>query len=216
MSESKLPGPAEARAALLLDRLGRGRALYRDFTWPGGTLACRLRVHTNSERQLATAAAVRRFVDLGLAKDDAGQIELPAAVGDDFLNEVINQLLWLILEDPTRPIPGDPLGRCERIFESPDQFRDLTTETQRDSVWFVYQDVEMAADPEQTLMTQAELNAVLRLIKKKDASLLRGLGPSTLLRYALTTGPLLEISQTSKSESSSSSSPSTSDSESDG
>lgn len=169
----------EARTQLLIERLGRGKQLYRDFIWPGGKLPCRLRMLSNSEVQLATAGAVKRWADL--------EVELSALIANDFANEVVTQRLWLGLEDPTRPIDGDRFGRCMRLFDTVDEFRDLTTEAERAAVFDEYVDLSEETDPAPGLLDEGTRKRIEEAVKKKDETRLRGFGSSTLRAFLLTT-----------------------------
>jgi hypothetical protein len=171
---------AAARTQLLIERLGRGKQLYRDFTWPGGKLPCRLRMLSNSELQLATAGAVKRWADL--------DCELSALLANDFADEVVTQRLWLGLEDPERPIDGDRFGRCLRLFDTVDEFRDLTTAAERAAVFDAYVDLEEETDPSPTVLDEATRKRIEDAVKKKDETGLKGFGSSTLRLYLLTTG----------------------------
>lgn len=172
----------EARTAALIERLGRGSELWQDFTWPGGRLTCRIRVLSNSDLQLATAGAILRWRELG--------VELTPIMGEDFADEVVTQRLFLALEDPGRPIAGDRHGRCERLFESVDQFRDLTTAGERAAVFSVYVELDAHVDPDLGRLTAEDVRLIEDAVKKKDEGALRGFAPSTLRRWLLTTALL--------------------------
>lgn len=171
---------ADARTQLLIERLGRGKQLYTDFTWPGGKLPCRLRMLTNSELQEAVAGAVHRWAAL--------KVELLAMLSDDFADEVVTQRLWRGLEDPERPIEGDRFGRCMRLFDTVDDFRDLTTAAERAAVFDAYNDLDEETDPALVAIDEATRARIEEAVKKKDVRGLRGFGSSTLRHYMLTTG----------------------------
>ena len=174
------PSSSDARTQLLIARLGRGKQLYRDFTWPGGALPCRLRVLTNTERQESTAGAVKRWADLG--------VELAPIMANDFADEVVTQRLWRGLEDPERAIEGDRFGRCRRLFDTVDEFRDLTTAAERAAVFDAAVDLEDDTDPALGELSPDVMRSIEDAVKKKDEQGLRGFGASTLRRWLLTTG----------------------------
>lgn len=173
------PTSSEARTQLLIERLGRGKQLYRDFTWPGGALPCRIRVLTNSEIQLSVAGAMKRWADLG--------VELAPIMANDFADEVVTQRLWRGLEDPERPIAGDRWGRCLRLFDTVDEFRDLTTAAERAAVYDRYVDLDEETDPALGELDADTMRRIEDAVKKKDEQGLRGFGASTLRRWLLTT-----------------------------
>lgn len=169
----------EARTLKLIDRLGRGKQHWIDFTWPGGTLRCRIRCLTNSEIQEAGAGAVLRFKALG--------VELQPLLSEDFADEIVTQRLWRALEDPERPIAGSRHGRCEPLFEDVNQFRDATVVNERAAVFATYLELDENIDPEAGVLTKADADAITEAVKKKDEGALRGFGASTLRAWLLTT-----------------------------
>lgn len=189
------PPLTDARIQLLIARLGRGKQLFRDFVWPGGTLACRIRVLTASEIQESLAAAVKRWGDLG--------VELSPIMANDFADEVVTQRLWRGLEDPERPVVGDRFGRCLRLFDSADDFRDLTTAAERAAVYDAYVDLDEEADPALGELDADTMRRIEDAVKKKDEAGLRGFGASTLRRWLLTTVSPLVSSATGRSDSTS-------------
>ncbi len=170
-----------ARHAALLERMGRGRAHFRDVQWPGGavTAIVRVRVPTAALRQAGHAAAHERFAALGL--DPAAAIN-----GEEFFHEVVTQFLARVLEDPARPIIGDPLGRCEPWFEDVDQARETFTHEERAELWRIAADLVRESDPDFPAETPAEeVAAILEALKKKDRARLKGFAINSLVSCML-------------------------------
>jgi hypothetical protein len=183
--------PEDARLELLIERLGRGKQTFHDFVWPGGTLMVRLRKLTDSEVQLATAAAVKRFADIGF--------ELIPEASDDFANEIVVQRLWRGLEDPSQPFEDSRFGRCAQLYASADDFRAVTQVEERSAVFDEYCDLAEDTDPAPARLDAKTLSAIEDAVKKKDERALRGYGSSTLRAYLLTTDSPPESSPTGKS-----------------
>jgi len=177
---TKIPPADEIKAArgrILLERLGRGKSLYRDVTWPGGNLTIRIRALTASDRQLATAHAVQRLNDIGLP--------MQPLFAEEYAEEVVVQRLWRALEDPANPVPGSTWGECYRLFEEAGQLRDTSTPNERAALFDTLVDLENEIDPTVEEMDPDDVQAIIEAIKKKDPNLLRGFGSRTLRAFLL-------------------------------
>lgn len=185
-SPKKLPED-QSRMAELAARFKRGRAIYRDFVWPGSDppMRCRIRVVSNDETQVAIARAMQRFEKIGLP--------MTVLTGDELANEIATQVLAMAIEDPARPIEGHYLdGKCEPIFHSGDELREWTTPSERAAVFAEYTDLDQESDPDLDDLDSEEVEALLDAVKKKDESTLKGFGARSLRSFLLgVVSPLL-------------------------
>lgn len=142
------------------------------------TLPCGLEVlfvvMSGDEIQLCIARAHQRFEQLGI---DRG-----TGYGVDFENEIKWQIVFESMRDP-----ADPTKR-KKAARDTDEVRQLMTEEERDVYSDRQFDLQEAAGPDATNLTEETAVALLELIKKKaDGSAQLSLYDSRTLRFFLLT-----------------------------
>lgn len=180
----------KARATELVARLRRARLRERtDLVWPGGALVYGLRVLPSGDVVEAEAAAVRYF-------SEELKWEPSAMNGEEFGEEVVRQLLARAVFDPAT---REPLFDAE--FMRAELYNDEIA-----AVWSEYVALREQSDPEDPDLSEGDFQAILAILKKKDATQSRLLAASTLRSFARTMVDRLSNSPPGKSESGSSSS----------
>lgn len=191
-----------AEVEAMVARLERGREIWRDYIWPGGSLVVRMRVLTTGELQEAEAAAFARMAKLGL--------EIQGLTLDTLAAEKVTQVLMRACGDPAAPVEGRR-GRWHPMFRTADVMRDATTSDERAAMWANYEELRVTVDP--SPLTELDEDAVADIdeaLKKRSLPLLASIGSWRLASYLLTTvyrpssSPTHRSSSSSDSESSSS------------
>lgn len=190
-----------ARVEELRAKLGRGADTYRDLTWPGGEAKIRIRLLTRTEAQEAFAAAVARLRALGL--DEFSGLDMR----EELQTEHTVQTMQRAICDRERHIPGTR-NLCEPFFANADEARDLLLENDELSALLgVYLELKADADPDPDELVAVEpgiLALVAEAQKKRQPSILRGIGISTLRNYIASMEGQQSTSPTGKSGSTSS------------
>jgi hypothetical protein len=168
-----------ARAAALVERLGRGKDLWRDFTFPGTDVRVRVAVLTTTEVQEAFAAGHQRFKELG--------IEVSVLSAEEFTGEQVTQLLARACSNPDEPIDGGR-GRCAPFFADAGECRDVLTSDERAALFDLYLEVRADVRPDPEELDSETMTLIEEAQKKRDPSLLRGIGSARLRSFIASMG----------------------------
>lgn len=182
---SRADAGRDERIASLVASLGRARPLDLETTWPGGTLAIRLRILSSAER-LAARQAAQAWVAA-----DAARVR-------EHASRVMTECLIRAILDPAT---GRPL------FEASDELLAVATDDELASVYRKYADHRSMVDPDVDSLTPEELGELEEAIKKKDPTALNAIASSMPRRSLLFTVARLASCLSDNSSTTTSSSP---------
>lgn len=166
------------RAATRLALLAQARRPHRSAVMPGLEQKVELVVLTADECQEALAGAHRRFSKLGL--DAAHLMNLEA-----FNDECANQCLARALRDPADL--EKTIAEGANDDERADDLRRALSLEERAALYDLYEDFRKDVDPQLAELSPELATEILDLVKKKDATRLRGFASRTLVSFMLST-----------------------------
>ena len=174
----------EAQALSKLAAMRAGKRHLKPGALPGETAPSFVwRVLTRGEKQECTAAATKRFADIGVPPELRGY--------QDFEDETITQVLWRAMRDADKP---------ERPFATDArELRDLLTADELDVLWTQYADFEEEVNPDEITASPELLAEIDRILKKKDETALISFGSRSLANYLLAMGCRASNSRTGSS-----------------
>ncbi len=172
--------------AWLVDRLGRGRALARRTTWPGGSLELELRVLTREEAGAAFAAAMAACAKRGIDEKSTSPRAVEARTDEEVVQILVRAL---------RDLDGHPL------FASADELASIATDDELAALYAAYSDHRQDIDPSPDTMPEADFQALEEAVKKKDETLLSSIVSSMPRAWLRTSVLRLATSPTPSSSS---------------